>query len=111
MEQLISLPYLDAVVRESLRLRPPVASLAKVAMKDDLILLDVPFIDTKGNTQRAIRYISTFESKRAKLTIPLSESTRVISYLFPCAQSTEAKPCGERTLQSSGKIGCHSNSK
>jgi len=111
MEELISLPYLDAVVRETLRLHSPVASLAKVAMKDDLIPLDVPFIDIKGNTQRAIRYVFTFESKRAKLTIPLSESTRVISYLFLCAQSTEAKPCGERTLQSSGKTGHHANSK
>jgi len=74
----MGLPYLDAVVRETLRLHSPVASLAKVAMKDDLIPLDVPFIDIKGNTQRAIKYISTFESKHAKLTIPISESTRMI---------------------------------
>ncbi|KIM82588.1 hypothetical protein PILCRDRAFT_467407 [Piloderma croceum F 1598] len=55
MEDLMGLPYLDAVVRETLRLHSPVASLAKVAMKDDLIPLDIPFIDIKGNTQRAIR--------------------------------------------------------
>jgi cytochrome P450 len=71
MEELIGLPYLDAVVRETLRLHSPVASLAKVAMKDDLIPLDVPFIDIKGNTQRAIRYISTFESKACKVNYPV----------------------------------------
>jgi Cytochrome P450 len=69
MEDLMGFPYLDAVVRETLRLHSPVASLAKVAMKDDLIPLDVPFIDIKGNTQRAIRYIFTFERKRTELTI------------------------------------------
>ena len=55
MEDLNGLPYLDAVVRETLRLHSPVATLTKIAMKDDMIPLDKPFIDNKGNTQRAIK--------------------------------------------------------
>jgi cytochrome P450 len=58
MEDLMSLPYLDAVVREALRLHSPVSNLIKVAMKDDLVPLDTPFTDKNGNTQYTIRYVS-----------------------------------------------------
>jgi cytochrome P450 len=55
MEDLNGLPYLDAFVRETLRLHSPVATLTKSATEDDMIPLDKPFIDSKGNTQRAIK--------------------------------------------------------
>ena len=55
MEDLNGLPYLDAFVRETLRLHSPVATLTKSATEDDMIPLDKPFIDNKGNTQRAIK--------------------------------------------------------
>jgi cytochrome P450 len=55
MEDLMDLHHLDAVVRETLRLHPPVANLVRVAMKDDVIPLDAPFTDNKGNVQQAVR--------------------------------------------------------
>lgn len=55
MEDLMGLPYLDAVVREALRLHSPVATLVKVAIKDDMIPLDTPFVDNKGITRQAVR--------------------------------------------------------
>ena len=39
MEQIKSLKYLDYVVREGLRLYPPIPSTSRVAMKDDIIPL------------------------------------------------------------------------
>jgi cytochrome P450 len=39
MEQIKSLKYLDYVVREGLRVYPPIPSTSRVAMKDDVIPL------------------------------------------------------------------------
>jgi|SRR5882762_1381779 len=51
MEGLVGLPYLDAVVHETLRLHSPIAIIIKVAMKDDVVPLDIPYNDKKGDTQ------------------------------------------------------------
>jgi len=48
MEELEGLPYLDKVVREVLRLYPPVVSLRRVASKDDIIPLEEKIKNTKG---------------------------------------------------------------
>ena len=58
MEELNSLPYLDGVVRETLRLYPPVSSTARVATKDDVVPLGTPFTDRKGRLQHEIRLVS-----------------------------------------------------
>lgn len=57
MEQLNALPYLDCVVRETLRVHAPVASTVRIAMKDDILPLNTPFTDKKGRVQHGIRYI------------------------------------------------------
>lgn len=63
MDDLSALPYLDAFVRETLRVHSPVPNAARVAMKDDVIPLDIPFVDKNGVTQHAIRYaLSRFAS-------------------------------------------------
>jgi cytochrome P450 len=54
MDDLTSLPYLDAVVRETLRLNTPVTVVSKIAMKDDMVPVDIPFSDNKGNTRHTI---------------------------------------------------------
>lgn len=48
MDELNSLPYLDCVTRESLRILPPVPSSMRVAMKDSIIPLSEPYTDTLG---------------------------------------------------------------
>ncbi|KAJ3878551.1 cytochrome P450 [Lentinula edodes] len=48
MDELNSLPYLDKVVRETLRVHAPVPGTMRVAAKDDVIPLGKPLIDRKG---------------------------------------------------------------
>ncbi|KIK36433.1 hypothetical protein CY34DRAFT_16395 [Suillus luteus UH-Slu-Lm8-n1] len=48
MDELVELSYLDAVVRETLRLHAPVPSTVRVAMKDDILPVDTPFTDKYG---------------------------------------------------------------
>jgi len=55
MEQLNALPYLDMVVRETMRVHPPVAATSRAAMKDDLLPLANPFTDNKGRVHNDVR--------------------------------------------------------
>jgi len=55
MDELNALPYLDAVVRESLRLHPPMASISRVATEDDTLPLGEPVKDKNGNVLRDIK--------------------------------------------------------
>ena len=48
MEELSALPYLDWVIKETMRVKPPVPSTIRVAAKDDVIPLHHPFRDTRG---------------------------------------------------------------
>ncbi|KAJ3785706.1 cytochrome P450 [Lentinula aff. detonsa] len=48
MEDLNSLPYLDAVVRENLRFHSPAPETARVAVKDDILPLSTPVTDKNG---------------------------------------------------------------
>ena len=48
-------PYLDAVVREALRLHAPVTSTMRVAGKDDVVPVARPFVDRRGRACDAIR--------------------------------------------------------
>jgi Cytochrome P450 len=50
-------PYLDAVVRETLRLHAPVSMTSRIAMKDDVLPLAVPFTDSKGVIHHEIRRV------------------------------------------------------
>ncbi|PPQ76652.1 hypothetical protein CVT24_011791, partial [Panaeolus cyanescens] len=49
MDELNSLPYLDCVVRETLRIHAPVPSTMRVSVKDDILPLAQPIKDKDGN--------------------------------------------------------------
>ncbi|KAL5514893.1 hypothetical protein ACEPAG_2209 [Sanghuangporus baumii] len=49
------LPYLDAVVKEVMRVHSVVPLTERVAMKDDIIPVSEPYFDRKGNLRREIR--------------------------------------------------------
>ncbi|KAI0329989.1 cytochrome P450 [Cubamyces sp. BRFM 1775] len=66
MDELNSLPYLDAVVRETLRVHAPVPTTIRVAMKDDVIPVGEPFVDRNGQVQDSIKI-----SKGTPIIIPI----------------------------------------
>nr|BED42950.1 cytochrome P450 monooxygenase [Trametes versicolor] len=66
MDELSALPYLDAVVTETLRLHSPTAMLVRVAAKDDVIPLSEPFTDRHGKMHSEIRV-----TKGQKFVVPV----------------------------------------
>jgi len=66
MDKLMALPYLDAVVRETLRVHAPVPDAARVAMKDDVLPVEKPYKDRNGIIRESIRV-----SKGDLITIPI----------------------------------------
>lgn len=55
MEELNALPYLDAVVKENLRLNNVVTGANREAQKDDVIPLATPFVDRTGVRRDSVR--------------------------------------------------------
>ena len=55
MDELMALPYLDAVVRETLRAHPPVPNSIRIAMKDDMLPVEKPYADKNGVVHESIR--------------------------------------------------------
>jgi len=67
MEELNSLPYLDAVVRETLRIYAPVTATMRTAMEDDVLPLENPVKDRNGKLHHDIRI-----AKGQVIVIPIS---------------------------------------
>ena len=57
MDTLNGLPYLDSVVRETMRLYSPVAGTFRVAMNDDSIPTDVQWTDTTGAMRNSVEWV------------------------------------------------------
>lgn len=60
MDELNELPYLENVVRETLRFHPAVPKTSRVAMHDDTLPLNEPFVDADGKVQTEIRYVDIY---------------------------------------------------
>lgn len=71
MDELNGLPYLDAVVRETLRIHAPVPTTMRVATKDDVIPISEPFVDRHGKVQDSIHI-----SKGSPIIIPVLSLNR-----------------------------------
>lgn len=63
MDKLNSLPYLDMVVKETLRHHSPVPMSLRMAMQDDMIPVDSPFTDKKGRVRDHIEYFRLWPSR------------------------------------------------
>ncbi|KAH7910386.1 cytochrome P450 [Hygrophoropsis aurantiaca] len=88
MDALSVLPYLDGVVRETLRIHSPVPSTIRVAMKDGVIPLDTPFTDKNGQVQTMIKYV--LDCKGDPILIPILAINRSEALWGPGAK--EFKP-------------------
>ncbi|PIL29235.1 cytochrome P450 [Ganoderma sinense ZZ0214-1] len=55
MDELNALPYLDMVIRESLRLHAPVPAAIRIPVKDDVIPVSAPFTDRNGEVQNSMK--------------------------------------------------------
>ncbi|KAH9946884.1 cytochrome P450 [Amylocystis lapponica] len=73
MDELNALPYLDAVVRETMRVHAPVPATHRVAARDDVVPLGTPVVDTRGQVHESIKidkgqgiFISITAVNRAK---------------------------------------------
>lgn len=54
MDELNELPYLDMVVRETMRLHAPVAATIRVAAKDEVVPLGKPYTDRHGQVHDSV---------------------------------------------------------
>jgi cytochrome P450 len=66
------LPLLDAIVRETLRVHPPVPGTMRVAVRDDVIPVSKPYIDKYGKLHDTIRI-----SKGEHVIIPMLVMNRL----------------------------------
>ncbi|KAF7333047.1 hypothetical protein MVEN_02411200 [Mycena venus] len=64
--EIVKLPYLQAVIDESLRLHPPICDTIRVAAEDDVIPVSSPIITRTGETVTSIHV-----AKGTVLTVPI----------------------------------------
>ena len=57
-DELNDLQFLDAVVRETLRVHAAVLFTSRLAMRDDIIPVSKPFVDRYGQTRSEIRFVA-----------------------------------------------------
>ncbi|KAG7441569.1 cytochrome P450 [Guyanagaster necrorhizus] len=87
-----SLPYLDAIVHETLRMHPPVFETTRMATEDDILPLSTPVMTKSGETVNSL-----FIAKGTVITTPIGTLNRSEQFWGPDAK--EFKP--ERWLEDS----------
>ncbi|KAJ6462437.1 cytochrome P450 [Mycena sanguinolenta] len=80
MDELNALPYLDCVVRETLRVHAPVPYTNRISLSDDVVPLGTPVTDTRGNVHETLRM-----RKSEMLLIPIIALNRDIEIWGPDA--------------------------
>lgn len=68
MDELNALPYLDMVVKETLRHHAPVPATNRTVVHDDIIPLDTPFTDRNGKVCDHVRCVSSCHTQHNSLT-------------------------------------------
>ena len=58
MDELMAPPYLDAVVRETLRVHAPAPGTSRIAMKDDKLPVEKPYTDRHGVVRNTVAYVT-----------------------------------------------------
>ncbi|KAI6044115.1 cytochrome P450 [Pisolithus marmoratus] len=81
LQSSLTLPYLDAVVHESLRIHPPLTDFVRIATEDDVIPLSEPVITKSG---QAINSISV--ARGTKIGLPLACINRSTAIWGPDAK-------------------------
>ncbi|KZT70529.1 cytochrome P450 [Daedalea quercina L-15889] len=75
MDELNSLPYLDAVIRETLRVHAPVLATGRIAAKDDILPLSIPYTDRFG---REHDYVKIDKGTGIKIPIQRMNLSKVL---------------------------------
>ena len=66
MDTPAEMPYMDAVVRETLRLYPPVASIARGVERDSFIPTEMGWSDRNGSKRDGLQYVLSLISVDAR---------------------------------------------
>ena len=82
MDELMALPYLDAVVRETLRVYSPVGSTQRVVIKDDVIPVEKPYTDRYGIVHNSIRYAGVSDGASNGYPYPHKQRPQRRPYLY-----------------------------
>ncbi|KAF8161957.1 cytochrome P450 [Mycena galopus ATCC 62051] len=80
MDDLNALPYLDCVVRETLRVHAPVPTTSRMALHDDVLPLSEPVTDANGKVHDALRM-----RKGEMVLIPIAALNRDVGIWGPDA--------------------------